>query len=219
MNRSPNHYPVFEDLRPCRRSACGAPASPDCIHSGTGDAYCPRCARRINEFNPNLVRKPMNDITEEWARTAPAGTELDRVCAELKWIPGYESRYAITKDGRLFSKIDQWQQAASTPEPPPELSERSEPVFPFIIEQLRNAKYNTETANWLADLLEERRNFGLQKYGQELHTHNGRDAIEDARQELGDLVVYLTQASMEGRSKEVGDLLSKMRTIAACLRE
>lgn len=106
---------------------------------------------------------------------------------------------------------------ASTPEPPPEASERSEPVFPFIIEELRNAKYNTETSSWLADLLEERRNFGIEKYGQELHTHNGRDAIEDARQEFGDLVVYLTQGVLEGRANEVQEFLSKMEILTSYL--
>ena len=134
----------------------------------------------------------------------------------LDWTPRLQEE-ALDCIEELEAKLDQ--PKASTPEPPPELSEESQPVFPFILEELRNAKRSAADANWLADLLEERRNFGLKKYGQELHTHNGRDAIEDARQELGDLVVYLTQASMEGRSKEVGDLLSKMRTIAACLRE
>lgn len=33
----------------CWRGACNAPAHPELIHKGTGRAYCPRCARSINE--------------------------------------------------------------------------------------------------------------------------------------------------------------------------
>lgn len=47
-----------------------------------------------------------------------------------------------------------------------------------------------------------RAHFGLEKYGTTLMTHNGRDAIEDARQELGDALQYVMQAKMEGRDVE-----------------
>lgn len=45
--------------------------------------------------------------------------------------------------------------------------------------------------------LEARREFGRQKYGFELHSHNGRDALTDAYQEALDLVIYLRQAIAE----------------------
>lgn len=41
--------------------------------------------------------------------------------------------------------------------------------------------------------------FGRAKYGTGLRCHNGRNPLEDARQELGDLLQYLWQATMEGR--------------------
>jgi hypothetical protein len=38
---------------------------------------------------------------------------------------------------------------------------------------------------------------GQQKYGRELETFNGRDAGQDALEELADLAVYLTQMRLE----------------------
>ena len=45
--------------------------------------------------------------------------------------------------------------------------------------------------------LEARAAAGVAKYGRPLQTHNGRDAREDARQELLDALMYLAQAEME----------------------
>lgn len=45
--------------------------------------------------------------------------------------------------------------------------------------------------------LETRRVHGKAKYGTELMTHNGRDAMVDAYQEALDLVMYFKQALME----------------------
>jgi hypothetical protein len=50
-----------------------------------------------------------------------------------------------------------------------------------------------------ADLVRARMQFGLQKYGTELMTENGRDAIEDCMQEIGDLLMYYQQAVMEDK--------------------
>jgi hypothetical protein len=45
--------------------------------------------------------------------------------------------------------------------------------------------------------IEQRANFGLEKYGHCLETFNGRDPLWDAYQEALDLVMYLRQAIME----------------------
>ena len=45
--------------------------------------------------------------------------------------------------------------------------------------------------------LEARREFGREKYGFELHSHNGRDPMEDAYQEFLDLIIYFRQALLE----------------------
>jgi hypothetical protein len=51
----------------------------------------------------------------------------------------------------------------------------------------------------LFQLTEERSNFGKEKYGTVLRTNNGRDSLEDCRQEIGDLLLYATQAALEGK--------------------
>lgn len=47
--------------------------------------------------------------------------------------------------------------------------------------------------------IEQRKQLGIQRYGQPLMTHNGRDAIRDAREEAVDLAVYLMQIELEVR--------------------
>ncbi len=52
---------------------------------------------------------------------------------------------------------------------------------------------------WLLVLkdMEERRQMGIQKYGQPVQPYNGRDPLVDAYQEALDLCVYLRQAIVE----------------------
>ena len=49
--------------------------------------------------------------------------------------------------------------------------------------------------------LARRAEVGLRKYGTELKSHNGRDALTDAYQEALDLCMYLRQAIEERDSK------------------
>lgn len=52
----------------------------------------------------------------------------------------------------------------------------------------------------LADMAE-RRMFGVGKYGTPVHPFNGRDALQDAYEEVLDLAVYLRQLLEEGLSR------------------
>lgn len=49
--------------------------------------------------------------------------------------------------------------------------------------------------------LEARTAVGVKKYGTQLQTHNGRDALMDAYQEALDLVQYLKQEIMQREGK------------------
>jgi hypothetical protein len=51
--------------------------------------------------------------------------------------------------------------------------------------------------------LGDRAEFGFRKYGTYLQANNGRNAVMDAYQEALDLVVYLKQCCMEGKSLEL----------------
>lgn len=47
-------------------------------------------------------------------------------------------------------------------------------------------------------MLEQRREVGMAEYGVPLHTHNGRDCLQDTAEELADALYYLLQAQLEG---------------------
>lgn len=65
-------------------------------------------------------------------------------------------------------------------QPMPTVSEKSRDVQGSLIEMVR-----------------ERRQLGIQRYGSPLMTHNGRNALQDALEEAVDLSAYLMQLRME----------------------
>lgn len=95
----------------------------------------------------------------------------------------------------------------SIPEPKPE--NKGIPVYPLAL------SYLGETENEeLKELLTQRYNFGLEKYGQPLMTEDGRDEVEDLRQEIGDAVMYLSKCLYKKRDitdvKEMIKILYEM---------
>lgn len=83
---------------------------------------------------------------------------------------------------------------ASIPEPPP-LREGVE-VTPLLLEWLERVNMNEKVIH----LIKERHLYGLNKYGQGLMTEDGRNTLEDARQEAGDLLQYLFKARLQKTS-------------------
>lgn len=55
-------------------------------------------------------------------------------------------------------------------------------------------------------LVEERRAFGIEKYGQSLMSGDGRNEIEDARQEMGDLLQYVFKITLNKHLHSRGDI-------------
>lgn len=134
------------------------------------------------------MRTPMNKKTRQHLRKNP-----------LNWVPNLHTEaldYIDSLEEQLAQRGEQ---------PDPRLTECSKPVVPAIIDQYTGPIINQYTEP-IRELLEERRRVGIARYGIEPHTHNGRDAIQDARDVLGDLIVYLAQARMEGRGHEADDL-------------
>lgn len=80
---------------------------------------------------------------------------------------------------------------ASRPEPPPVPKGRE--VTPPLTAWLE--AFGMPTA---ADLVRQRDEFGRTKYGQPLRTEDGRDSVEDLRQELGDALQYAAKAALNG---------------------
>jgi len=86
----------------------------------------------------------------------------------------------------------------SVPEPPPTAGVSE--VVPALLAYLKSAGNPQE----LIDLIQARDAFGREKYGQTLMTHDGRNAVEDLDQEVGDSFVYAFKIRMEkGFSPEV----------------
>lgn len=95
----------------------------------------------------------------------------------------------------------------SKPEPPP--IPGKEDVTATLLERLQihddlhkgDPDFNKSIKD-VHFLITQRRLYGMEKYGTTLQTDNGRDPIEDCKQELGDALQYWTQAEMEGRDVE-----------------
>jgi hypothetical protein len=80
----------------------------------------------------------------------------------------------------------------SIPEPAP-IPNNSPGVHYLVIDDLDGSRFFR-----LIPHIEDRRQFGLEKYGTLLQVGNGRDALKDAFQEALDAIVYLKQAILDG---------------------
>ena len=89
---------------------------------------------------------------------------------------------------------------ASRPEPPP--VPLGDEVTPVLLRWLSTAPLCVRV------LVQERDAYGRGKYGQGLRTQDGRDGVEDLRQELGDALQYAAKVAMVGgRDAELLELL------------
>lgn len=86
----------------------------------------------------------------------------------------------------------------STPEKSP--VKAGEPVTPALIEWLRGQSLHECELLPIIAGIEERSAEGLEKYGQVLMSGDGRDSVNDARQELLDFLQYAQAAKMKGQS-------------------
>lgn len=86
------------------------------------------------------------------------------------------------------------QVAAENRQQAPVLSEQSRPVLEWL---MQDQGHLMRGSVW--DLLESRTALGIQRYGQALHSYNGRDALQDCLEEVIDAIQYAAQMSMEGR--------------------
>ena len=110
---------------------------------------------------------------------------------------------------------------ASIPEPPPVPRGIIVPngLLAFLEDAQRVDNLSSEvsaTLTKLSDLVKERNAFGIAKYGQPLYSEDGRNGIEDARQELGDLLQYVFKVSLQQERQytveEKRDLLNMIKT-------
>lgn len=79
-------------------------------------------------------------------------------------------------------------------------------VHDLVVEDLRSLFPSSQRTEDGVEVIEDRKRFGLQKYGVVLHAANGRNYFADVDDEAGDLPVYI-RALMEARP----DLSDRLR--------
>lgn len=90
---------------------------------------------------------------------------------------------------------------------------------PFVADQLIERLTRSDGANpvvlLICQLLEDRKQVGIQRYGTPLQAFNGRDVVQDAVEEAIDLSTYLFQAVMEGKTELVDYFNQSARTLVS----
>lgn len=101
----------------------------------------------------------------------------------------------------------------SKPEPSPK--NKGVAITPLLINWInKQEKILDHEKSKAVELIKQRSEFGISKYGQPLMSEDGRDELEDAKQELGDLIQYTYKAKMKGRStKEIEEIVSVLMTL------
>ena len=87
--------------------------------------------------------------------------------------------------------------AGNLPQPPPKPEGRE--VFRELVIFLLKLKMSRKRVAQAIELISARDAFGRAKYGQPLMTTDGRDDIEEAVQEIGDAMMYIHKAKMNGK--------------------
>lgn len=150
-------------------------------------------------------------LTDSQAELAKVKAERDRERANAQ---GYLERLRAVNErkGAQGDDLAGLAAHASKPEPPPK--NEGDEVTPMLINWLRRTSIRTDRFDCgrglilgapiepVIALLQARAAFGLAKYGQPLRTRDGRDSVEDARQEAGDLLQYLFKARVNGENIE-----------------
>ena len=99
---------------------------------------------------------------------------------------------------------------SSIPEPSP-LNKGYE-VTPLLLDWLQQNGASDPTIS----LINARRLYGLQKYGQSLMTEDGRNTMEDAKQEAGDLLQYLYKSFLRGERPSSEDISQLKEVLKYC---
>ena len=77
-------------------------------------------------------------------------------------------------------------------------------VIPDLLIAFLEGKNTMRAFDSVIQLIQERDAFGRAKYGQPLMSEDGRDGVQDAKEELGDLMQYAFKAMLNQR--DVTDL-------------
>lgn len=122
---------------------------------------------------------------------------------QLMGMTAQDASDAVDKVGAALAKP-----SASKPEPKPVRTAASREVWPLVIADFkRRDEFSSAPAVAKAVVydMEQRNATGCAEYGTALHTHNQRNALVDAYQELLDAAVYLKQRLEELRDQHASE--------------
>jgi hypothetical protein len=88
-------------------------------------------------------------------------------------------------------------------------------VHQSVIDQLGDWCLDTRVQQAIEQGLEARLELGIRKYGRPLESDNGRDALQDAWEEVLDATVYIHQLELEG--EPVGRIGANMLSVVEAL--
>lgn len=125
------------------------------------------------------------------------GPYLDCPSCSASWA--YHTRRRYIAPG----EAEKDRASASVPEPAPK--NEGEDVTAWVLRMFKALSPQIKTKGGenhglqaMIALVEARRAFGIEKYGQPLMSQDGRDTLEDLRQEIGDAVAYTFKALISG---------------------
>ena len=90
-------------------------------------------------------------------------------------------------------------------QPPPRVVANAVSAHDLVRQDVHRQLRDWSSENALSDDLLERRQYGLRKYGVVLHVNNGRDHMQDAYDEVLDLLVYSKMMMAEDSDLADGD--------------
>jgi len=96
---------------------------------------------------------------------------------------------------------------------------KSQEVTPKLIKWLTESNAVGKNTKLVCNLVQERDDFGIQKYGKPLKTLNGRDCELDAQQELADCLQYFYQLRLEGNKLLTNATVSLLEAVTALTLE
>jgi hypothetical protein len=160
---------------------------------------------------PSLTMVATANRSNTWGNSTLSTTTY------YKWL-AFLGKHPIVPDLMIRRTVEELEDSArwvtsggpiAEPEPLPRAE--GEPIPELLVEWLEEKIENSGTV--ISDV-QARAEFGFKKYGQYLMSDDGRDTINDARQEAIDLLKYMFKARVRGEDlTELKDVLAAIVTL------
>lgn len=160
---------------------------------------------------------PSLTMTATAKRQSPWGESTFSTTTVSKWF-AYLGKHPIAPKLMIRRTMEELEDTAkwvsttgniAEPEPPPRAE--GAPIPELLVEWIEE---HIEKSGTVVEDVQARAEFGFKKYGQYLMSDDGRDTINDARQEAIDLLKYMYKAKIRGEDvSKLSDVLSIIVTL------